>query len=448
MIIDKSILDGGFTPRLLNDLISQHEQGNARIVKLRDYYLGHHTIESRQKKSSAAANNRVVCNHAKYIVDVAQSYLAGNPVMYTAREGVDIEAVKNAYFRQDIAEIDSTIVNYMATYGSSIELIYANEAAELNSYVLDNTCAFVCYDNTASQTKLCGIYYYRRYDLNNAVKGVVCYVYTPDEIIGYSADTDNWTALKEVSREKHYFGTVPMIEYINNRQRQGDFEQLISLIDAYNILQSDRVNDKEQFVESFLFLKNIEIDTEQAQKLREEKVLMGFEDSAAQYLSKVMSETDIEVLRDCIREDIHRFAMVPDLTDNDFGNNLSGVAIKYKLMGFEQHITNKERYFKKGLVERFKIYVSFYSMKGAMKDVDMSDVSIIFKRNLPANELEISQMVNNLRDIVSNETLLEQLEFIEDSKEEMNIIRTEKEEIEEKERKKLELIGGGHGYFE
>ncbi len=58
--------------------------------------------------------------------------------------------------------------------------------------------------------------------------------------------------------------------------------------------------------------------------------------------------------------------MIPDLSDQTFGTNLSGVAIKYKLMGFEQHVRNKERYFTKALKQRFELYVNFLSLKGAM----------------------------------------------------------------------------------
>lgn len=36
-------------------------------------------------------------------------------------------------------------------------------------------------------------------------------------------------------------------------EAQGDFEQVVSIIDAYNIVMSDRVNDKEQFVDAILF---------------------------------------------------------------------------------------------------------------------------------------------------------------------------------------------------
>ena len=198
------------------------------------------------------------------------------------------------------------------------------------------------------------------------------------------------------------------------------------LIDAYNILESDRVNDKEQFVDAFLFLTGIDLDSEQAKKLREERILMGYEGAEAQYLSKVMSESDIEVLKDSLKSDIHRFSMIPDLSDQTFGTNLSGVAIKYKLMGFEQHVRNKERYLTKALKQRFELYVNFLSLKGAMEYVPIHRIDVVFTRNLPVNELEISQMVNNLVGIASSETLLSQLSFVGDPKEEAQLAAKEK----------------------
>ena len=77
-----------------------------------------------------------------------------------------------------------------------------------------------------------------------------------------------------------------------------------------------------------------------------------------------MTEADIKVLRDDLKQDIHKFSMVPDLSDESFGGNLSGVAIKYKLLGFEQHIKNKERYFTRSLRERFRLYNNFLNVKG------------------------------------------------------------------------------------
>ena len=51
---------------------------------------------------------------------------------------------------------------------------------------------------------------------------------------------------------------------------------------------------------------------------------MGYEGAAAQYLSKVMSESDIEVLKDSLKSDIHRFSMIPDLSDQTFGTKFIG----------------------------------------------------------------------------------------------------------------------------
>ena len=262
--------------------------------------------------------------------------------------------------------------------------------------------------------------------IDGAVTGVCCIVCDREMIYTYENTADSFLHMTMTNSQHHYFGKMPMVEYRNNEEKQGDFEQMIPLIDAYNILESDRVNDKEQFVDAFLFLTGIDLDSEQAKKLREERILMGYEGAEAQYLSKVMSESDIEVLKDSLKSDIHRFSMIPDLSDQTFGTNLSGVAIKYKLMGFEQHVRNKERYLTKALKQRFELYVNFLSLKGAMEYVPIHRIDVVFTRNLPVNELEISQMVNNLVGIASSETLLSQLSFVGDPKEEAQLAAKEK----------------------
>ena len=141
--------------------------------------------------------------------------------------------------------------------------------------------------------------------------------------------------------------------------------------------------------------------------------------------------SDIEVLRNNLKDDIHRFSLVPDLTDESFGNNLSGVAIKYKLLGFEQSVKNKERQITKGLKSRLGLYINFLSLKGAMATVPIHRIDVVFTRNLPANELEISQMVNNLTKVVSNETLLGEIPFVSDAKEEAEIVKREAAEKSE-----------------
>jgi SPP1 family phage portal protein len=109
--------------------------------------------------------------------------------------------------------------------------------------------------------------------------------------------------------------------------------------------------------------------------------------------------------------------MVPNMSDQNFVGNSSGVAIRYKLLAFEQNIKNKERYMEKGLMERFKLYNRFLVTKSKMAEVPIEEVDAVFKRNLPSNDFEISQMINNLADYVDAETLISQLSFIKDASE-------------------------------
>ena len=433
MIIDKALLDNGLTPKLLGELIARHEQNRGRFERLRGYYEGRHEILVRKKHSPNAANNKVVCNHAKYIVDMAQAYLVGAPVKYAAAKGCDITPIEEAYNEQDIASIDSELVKEMGIFGRSYELLYTDSEGKPRSAVIDPTMAFAVYSDECDRRQLLGVYYYKKFDLNGTVTGVVCKAYDDTHIYSYSGRGGSWSALELTGEpEEHYFGEVPLIEYMNNEERQGDFEQEIPLIDAYNILMSDRVNDKAQYVDSFLFISNMDVDSEQAEKLREERILLGFEGSDAKYLSQTLSEADTKVLRDDYKDDIHRFSMVPDLSDEKFGGNLSGVAIKYKLLGFEQLTKNRERYLKKSLQRRFELYNNLLAKSENMAAVPPYQVDIQFTRNLPVNNLETAQMLQYLDGTISQRTKIEQLEFISDADEEMKIFEDEQEKAMER----------------
>ena len=421
MIIDEEYFKDGLDEKLIARLIRRHQRESVKYRKLYNYYKGEHDIVSRKKASQSTSNNKIVCNHAKYIIDMTKSYLIGNPITYTASEGYDIEPIKNAYLVQDIASLDNIIEKEMSVYGKSFEYIYIDENSEPKSVPLSPVNTFMVYSTTVDKKPILAVHYYYKRDVDGTDDGVECMVCDNTYIYIYKSDANNFDTIKKVSSNPHYFDEMPMIEYRNNEEEQGDFEQLIPLIDAYNTLTSDRVNDKEQFVDSFLFLQGVELDDEQAKKLREEKILMGYEGASAKYLSKVMTENDIQVLADSLRRDIHRFSMVPDLSDDQFGNNLSGVAIKYKLMGFEQQVRNKERYFAKALKKRFMLYTKYYTLKGKMDYVPIHRVDIVFTRNLPENELEVSQMIKNLQGIATKETLLSQLSFVADPKEEATL---------------------------
>ena len=149
----------------------------------------------------------------------------------------------------------------------------------------------------------------------------------------------------------HYFDDVPIIEFPNNKQRRGDFESVLSLVDAYNMTQSLSLDDLMDFTDAFLKIRGMGgTSNEDVAKMREDKVLF-FDDATgdADWLIKNLNDAYIENLKNRLQTDIHKFSNIPDMSDSNFAGNTTGVAIKYKLIGLEQIRSRKEREFKKAL---------------------------------------------------------------------------------------------------
>ena len=123
----------------------------------------------------------------------------------------------------------------------------------------------------------------------------------------------------------HYLGEIPIIEYLNNKLAIGDFELQIPLIDAYNALMSDRVTDKEQFIDAILAIygtlltdedePNTEDEDESIRKakarLKKYKVLEMPDTAKAEYLTRTFDENGVEILKKAIEQDIHKFPIFP-----------------------------------------------------------------------------------------------------------------------------------------
>jgi len=421
------------TNQVLNDVIAYNEKYKDRFKKLENYYLGKHDILSRDK-DERLSNNKVLINHAKYITDTNVGYLLGNPVDYQANKDYNIEAIMDAYKKQTINDLDSEIAKDVSIFGLQYEYVYANENAEPRSCEVDNKNTIIVYDDTVEHNKLFGLNYRAVYEGETLKYYEIIYADKKEKRVYKSYSK----SLHQVGKsEPHAFGDVPFICYKNNPELLGDFEPVISLIDAYNLLQSDRINDKEQLVDAILCMYGMDFDDEQAEMLKTSRMLANIPaDARAEYLIKTLQEGDVDILRQNIENDIHKISMVPNMSDENFVGNSSGVAIRYKLLAFEQNIKNKERYMEKGLMERFKLYNNFLTTKSKMSEVPIEEVDAVFKRNLPSNDFEISQMINNLADYVDTETLISQLSFIKDASE---IVELKKKEDETKPKNPYDL---------
>lgn len=421
--LDRELMPDGIpTPEILEYCIKQHQGTLARLNKLSDYYDGKQDISNRTFGNPNIPNHKIVANHAKYIVDIATGFLVGNPIAYS---GSQVDKILDEYSRMDIVSHDTELEKDLSVFGIGYELMYLAPIDEGDTEIriksIDPRGIFVVTDDTVDKNPLFGVHYQQRFKLDGSLNYYLINVYTADKIFTYHAKGLSKGQMTLFEESEHYFGAVPVVEYRNNEERQGDFEQQISQFDAYNLLQSDRINESEQRVNSILFIKGFTLGED---NLTHDSIIETTEkDSDLKWLIKEIKEADNEVLRQSLLDDIHKFSYIPSMTDEHFAGNVSGEAMKYKLFGLLQLLSIKTRYMSKSLRKRLELMRNILNTKGS--NIDISDVKITFKPNLPINTNDLASIINQLKGILPLETLIGWLPDIDDPAEQLQKLEEE-----------------------
>ena len=390
------------TAKMLQSVMLEFIYEQERLRSLKAYYDGDSPIMYRER-TKGLPNNRIAHPIARYIANTTSGYLVGNPVSYsTAEENGTLDELLTNFKRINVSSVDAENARNAAIYGRGVEYIYVASDGNVNISALDPQQAFVVYDDTHESNPLFGVYFIPRLDEEGAADGFNAWIMGADFIRQVIATDASFSAVTDVAITQHYFGGVPLVEYWNGEDEKGDFECVIPLIDAYDKLESDRINDKEQFVDALLVLTGCTLDVDEqgrtpGQQLREDKALsLPDNQASAQYLTNSLHESDIDILRKAINSDIHKYAMVPDLSDENFAANASGVAMKYKLLGLEYLTGIKEQWFREGLRTRLKLLLHYMSIQG-LAQLDVNDIEITMTRSMPSNLQETAQIAQTIK---------------------------------------------------
>ncbi len=398
--VDKDI---EITGELIQEIITQRgDKPSKRFKKLQNYYEGEHDILERTKKDPSKPNNRLVVNYAKLITDIATGYFVGIPVTYNSDEKEALKEIFDVLDANYEEDVNYELAKQISISGTAFELIYANEDSDIEFKPVDNASIIPVYTDCIQERLLFAI---RMYETNNILTGEKKHkaeVYTDIHTIYFEQGNGTMT---EVERNEHFFGDVPVIEYTNNNESLGDFEVVLSLIDAYNKTQSDSANDFEDFTDAFLYLVGYNgTQSEDVEQMKEDKVLLLDKEGSAGWLIKNINDAAVENYKNRLQADIHSVSQTPDLTDEKFAGNVSGESMKYKTWGLEQVSAIKERKFKTGLIKRLKLISNYLNIKGGNFDPNL--INLTFHRNLPKNLLEITDMFQKLGGSLSEKTTL------------------------------------------
>lgn len=407
-----------FSTKLIQELISEHKEYIEAYKELKDFYTGNHAILKQKAKEKYKPDNRLVVNFAKYIVDTFNGYFIGNPVsMFHEDKTVnDYLAYIDGY--NDQSDNNAELSKICSIYGHGFELVFNDENSEVGITYMTPIDGFVVYDNTIQNKPLFACHY----GLNDDDEEVG-YFYTKEAVYQFATVSGAYTIVEETP---NVFGDIPMIEYLENEERQSIFENVKTLINAFNKALSEKANDVEYYADAYLKVLGAEIDEKTLQTLRDTRIInvSGDDTLTVEFMTKPSADGTQENLLERLQKLIFEISMVANISDENFGDS-SGISLRYKLQSMDNLAKSKERKFQSGMSRRYRLISNYPTSK--IGENEWVNIQYKFTRNVPANLAEEADIAQTLSGIVSEETQVSVLSIVQNAKEE---VQRKNEEME------------------
>lgn len=426
---------------VINFCIDEHAKEVPRLKMLFDYYAGKPHKINQTKVNTPHDRDEVFVNNAKYVTDMMIGFTVGAPISYTAAKGKNIDPITTALDTMRIKKHDKELEKGLSSMGIGLELHYlavkpGTEKSDVPETIpkiawIDPRGMLLVVDDTVERTKLFAIRLVKKRDLKrNTFWNII--VYTAKGTITYVSKTKRLSAanlMENPSFKEHFYQDVPVVEFRNNEEQQGDYEQNLSQIDAYSILQTDRIQDKKNFVKAIMILYGFTLPEEKPGEINGSMVVQApsKEDGAtAEFISNTFTESEVQTLADSILGDFHKTTYVPNLNDEQFAGNISGEAMKYKLFGLLLILSIKIGYLEDGIIQRLQLLQNILNVKG--QNVDAEGAVIKFKPNLPINKSDIIQQIRDSQEFIPLLVSLGWLDDIDNPQEIIDLMNKQKEE--------------------
>ena len=396
---NKSKIDESNIVEELNKALVIHRQNAIEIEYLDRYYRGDQPILYRKKVNRPEVNNKIVLNLAYELVERKTADICAEPIQYVLRgtddnKSEEITQLNITMDSESKQECDIDICRWRSICGTAYRFIGndsgSDELLDESDFALfseNPIYTFVCYYSNGRPAFSCQI--------REGDKGETIYFcYTNREWFKISDGE-----IKESGKNGN--GAIPVIEYPNNTRRLSDIEITLSITDAINTLNSDRINGIEQFVSAWIKFVNCEIDKETFKEMRQEGALVvksnnGGENKAdVDVMTNELNQTEGQVVFDDL---FQRFLSIQGLANresNTGGDTGQAVSLRnghydagLRTAINEPILKKSERMSLKIILNRLRIKRSFTLMP--------SDIEIHINHNKMDNLLTKSEALQML----------------------------------------------------
>lgn len=378
---------------ILKNALNIHLYNKECMDYLTKYHKGVQPILNRVKEVRPEINNKIVINYAKQITSFKSGYLLWKPIQMVARrEEVDEDKVieLNDFCSLDNKEIkDKRVANLQSINGTAYKFAKPNpkyEYGELDEApyitdVVDPRMAFCIYSSELGNKQIGGVVL--DYTTINGKIVWTLYCYTDTKMFKVIAENGVWT----FETFTNVLGEIPLIEYPLNEERIGDFEAVISILDAINLIESNRVDGVEQYIQALMIFKNVDISAEDFKELKDMGAIKIKDntdgtkviEANVSYLNQELNQEQVQKLKDDMWQGALEIVGMPSQSSgntSDSSNNGSTI-LKNGWYSAEARATDTETYFKgserKMLKIIFKIcnILTLGNFKLSIRDVDI-----------------------------------------------------------------------------
>lgn len=375
--------------------------------RLYDYYRGEQSVD-KGETVRGRPDNRLRAPFPRYITEVHTGYFLGLPptVAYGGAAGARYAALSREL---DLPHLYFDLGRDLSICGAGFALVWA-ERGGVKVCRCDPCDCFAIRSGDAGAPLLAAVRLFA--SGRGGTRGVL---YTAERLVPFVWDG---TGVTLGAAEENLLHTIPLLPFSNNCQGVGDFAMVTGLVDAYNVLLSGALDDMQSVANAFLALYGMQgttqRDIEQANRSR---ILSLSEGGRAEFVVKNLNHEALGQLEVNLRRSILQLSMTPDLCDEHFAGNSSGVALQYKLWGIEQVRAAKERTFTDGLRALLAVLTEGERLLG--RSVDLTGGEVTFYKNLPQDNAALAETLLSLSPLLSQQTILENLPWVADAQEEL-----------------------------
>lgn len=312
--------------KVIGDCIGVFYGNKTAIRYLWRYYKGDQPVLYRTKISNEDIINKIVENHAYEIVQFKVGQTYGEPVQFISRS--DDENINKAVdelndFMADAnkQEKDIKAGEWQSATGTSFKAVQRKDGDVPFRIVAPSPMnTFVIYNRSTEEPIL------SVQELKD--EGGQCYKMAFSDNMSFKIVNS-----KVVETKLHTFGVIPIVEFPNNHERISDIELVISMLDAINNMQSNRMDGIEQFVQSWIKFVNCEVDEEQFAKMKMNRALVvksinKDNKSDVDVMTQELNQTQCQVSKDDLWDNALSILAIPTKQNNTGGDTQGAVQLR------------------------------------------------------------------------------------------------------------------------